>query len=60
MKFNPEKKETINKTIRLNKELVEKIFEEAGKRKLSFNMFVSQCIEFAIQNLEHEEKDSTD
>jgi len=56
MKFVPKRNNTINKTIRLDEELVKLIFEEAGKRKLSFNKFVSQCIEYAIDNLEHEEK----
>jgi len=50
----------VNKTIRLDEELVRQVFEEAGKRKLSFNKFVSQCIEYAIDNLEHEEESKTE
>jgi len=56
MKFNPKEKQTINKTIRLDEMLVKQVFEEAGKRKLSFNKFVAQCIEYAMDNLEREDE----
>ena len=56
MKFNPREQQTVNKTIRLDEELVRQVFEEAGKRKLSFNKFVAQCIEYAMDNLESEEE----
>jgi len=56
MKFCPKERQTVNKTIRLDEELVRQVFEEAGKRKLSFNKFVAQCVEYALANLEHEEE----
>jgi len=55
MEFDPKDRQTVNKTIRLDEELVKKVFEEAGKRKLSFNKFVAQCIEYALENLKPEE-----
>ena len=51
LKFNPKEKQTVNKTIRLDEELVRQVYEEAGKRHLSFNKFVAQCIVYAMQNL---------
>ncbi|MCL2603888.1 MAG: toxin-antitoxin system HicB family antitoxin [Defluviitaleaceae bacterium] len=54
MNFDPKDRQTINKTIRLDEELVKKVYEEAGKRHLSFNKFVAQCIEYALINLKPE------
>jgi len=51
MNFDPKERQSINKTIRLDEELVKRVFEEAGKRNLSFNKFVAQCIEYAMENL---------
>jgi predicted HicB family RNase H-like nuclease len=51
LNFDPKNRQTVNKTIRLDEALSKKIYEEAGKRNLSFNKFVSQCIEFALENL---------
>ena len=51
LEFDPKDRQTVNKTIRLDEALVKKVYEEAGKRQLSFNKFVSQCIEYAIENL---------
>ena len=52
LKFNPKDKQFVNKTIRLDEELVKRVFEEAGKRGLSFNKFVAQCIVYAMDNLD--------
>ena len=57
MKFDPKDKQTVNKTIRLDEALVKKVYEEAGKRQLSFNKFVSQCIEYALDNLKQNKSD---
>jgi predicted HicB family RNase H-like nuclease len=54
--FDPRDKQTVNKTIRLDETLVKNIYTEAGKRQLSFNKFVAQCIEYAMENLKPEEK----
>jgi len=55
MKFDPKDRQTVNKTLRLDEKLVKQVYEEAGKRQLSFNSFVSQCIEYAIKNLKADE-----
>ncbi|MDR0219946.1 MAG: hypothetical protein LBI54_00895 [Lachnospiraceae bacterium] len=49
--FDPKEKQKVNKTIRIDEALLQRIFEVAGKRKLSFNKFVVQCIEYALENL---------
>ena len=51
MKFNPQEKIMINKTIRIEEGLLRRIFEVAGARKLSFNKFIIQCVEYALDNL---------
>jgi predicted HicB family RNase H-like nuclease len=56
VKFDPRERHTINKTIRLDEELVKKVFDEAGKRGLSFNKFVAQCIEYSLVNLKPKEE----
>ena len=58
MKFDPKEKQTINKTIRLDEHLVKRVYTEAGKRQLSFNKFVSQCIEYALDNLKDSDIDN--
>jgi len=55
MAFDPKDKQTVNKTIRLDESLVKKVYDEAGKRQLSFNKFVAQCIEYALENLRPED-----
>ena len=55
MKFDPKEKQTVNKTIRIDEELVQQVHKIAGERNLSFNKFVIQCIEYAINNLKTEE-----
>jgi len=55
MAFDPKDRQTTNKTIRLDEELVKRVYDEAGKRQLSFNKFVSQCIEYALDNLKEKE-----
>jgi len=50
-----EYKEYESKTLRLPKELIDKLQAEATKNNLSFNKAVIQCIEYSINNLSHEE-----
>lgn len=48
------KKETTeyeNKTIRLPRELIDKIYKLSKKNNLSFNKIVLQCIEYALSNM---------
>jgi len=60
MEFDPRDRVTVNKTIRPDEALVKKVYEEAGKRQLSFNKLVAQCIEYALDNLKPENKDSNE
>ena len=57
MAFDPKEKQTVNKTIRIDEELAKKIYEVAGSRKLSFNKFVVQCIEYAMDNIKDDKDD---
>ena len=59
MKFDPKEKQTVNKTIRIDEALVQQVHEIASERNLSFNKFVVQCIEYAINNLKMEEDTKT-
>lgn len=48
------KKENIeyeNKSLRLLKDLIDKVQELANKNDISFNKVVIQCIEYALQNM---------
>jgi len=54
MMFDPKEKRMINKTIRIEEGLLKRVFEAAGVRKLSFNKFVIQSIEYAMENLKAE------
>lgn len=44
--------ETVNKTFRLPKYLLEKMTVIAQKENVSLNNFVIQCCEYAINNLQ--------
>ena len=53
-KFEPEKKkETLNKTIRFPKELVERIEKEVAENDSYFSTFVIQACEYALNESEH-------
>ena len=49
--------ETINKTFRFSKPLVEKMSVIAQKEGISLNSFVVQCCEYAIEQLENPKSD---
>lgn len=54
-KFQPDKKkETLNKTIRFPKELVEKIERQVADSDSYFSSFVIQACEYAIREAETE------
>jgi len=50
--FKIEKPEYINKTFRLQLELVEKMQKLAQEKGISLNKLVVQCCEYALKNLE--------
>lgn len=43
-----------SKTLRLPKELIEQLQNEANKNNLSFNRVVIQCIEYSLEHMEKE------
>ncbi|MBO7677552.1 MAG: hypothetical protein J6S49_08565 [Erysipelotrichaceae bacterium] len=54
-RFNPEKrKETMNKTIRFPKDLVDKIEKHAAAKDSYFSTFVIQACEYAVKEAEFE------
>ncbi len=48
--------DTVNKTFRLPVELVEKLDELAFQNKLSLNQLVIQCLNYAVENLDDDDK----
>ena len=53
-KLKKEATEYENKSLRLPKDLIDKVQALANKNNLSFNKVVSQCIECALDNMEPE------
>ncbi len=47
---------SINRTIRIKPENFEKLMDLSEKNNISFNKVINQCIEFALNNLEEDEK----
>lgn len=56
--FNLKKEETISKTFRMPKELIERLEKLADEEGLSLSKAVIQCCEYALQNLEEKETHS--
>ena len=54
LKFVPKKKEKEAITIRIPTELLEIIDRKAGENDLSRNDLITQCIEFALSNMDNE------
>ena len=53
---NEQKISSISRTIRLKAETFDKISELNLKTGVSFNKIVNQCIEYALANMEEDEK----
>lgn len=49
--------EYVTKTFRLPKEFVDKLEKIAFKNRLSLNQLVIQCLNYAIDNLDENDKD---
>lgn len=56
--FKVEREEYINKTFRLNKKLVDKLERICDKKNVSLNKLIVKCIEYALDNMEDEEKEN--
>lgn len=52
--FKDQKPETVNKTFRLPKELVQELQTVAQNQGVSLNKLVQQCCEYALKNLDKE------
>lgn len=57
-KFKPQKNsnEKVVISIRLNLDVLEKVDDEAVKYDISRNELITQCIEFALNNMEEKNK----
>ncbi len=55
--FKIPKKEYVNKTFRMPKDLVEYLGQIATKNNTSVNQLVIYCCEYALDNMEPEEKE---
>ncbi len=44
-----------NKSLRLPKDLIDKVQDLASENSLSFNKVVIQCIEYALDNMEKQD-----
>ena len=54
--FEVSKPEYVNKTFRLKAELVKRLEILAQEKGVSLNNLVSQCCEYALENLKKEDK----
>ena len=52
--FSLKKEETISKTFRLPKELVDKLEKLADEKEISLSRVVVQCCEYALENIAEE------
>jgi len=52
-----EKETTVTKTIRIKQSLVDDLEQIAIKNNITFNRLVLECIKFAIENLEENQKE---
>ena len=52
IKSNEEKISSINRTIRIKPEVFDKIMEISEKTGVSFNKVITQCLDYALENLE--------
>lgn len=54
--FEIKKVQSFNKTIRMPEDLIAELERLANKNDISFNQLVVQCCEYALQNLEENNK----
>lgn len=55
MGFKIEKEEYVNKTFRIEKQLIEKMEKICDEKNISLNKLVVKCINYALENLEDDE-----
>ena len=54
--FKVKKEEHINKTFRMPLDLVKKLEKLAQEKKVSLNNLVVQCCEYALENIDNDDK----
>lgn len=52
MKFKVEREEYVNKTFRIEKNLVDQLEQVCDEKGISMNKLVVKCIEYALENME--------
>ncbi|MBQ7892150.1 MAG: hypothetical protein IJ359_08415 [Erysipelotrichaceae bacterium] len=58
MAFKVEREEYVNKTFRLEKKLVERLEKICDKKNVSLNKLIVMCINYALDDMEDEEKEN--
>ena len=53
--FKIKKKEYVNRTFRLEKDLVDEMEAICNKKNISLNKLVVLCVEYALENFEDED-----
>lgn len=53
-----EKKYSVTRTIRIKKELLNRLEEIAYKHDISTNKLIIKCIEYALENMEEDKENS--
>lgn len=56
-RLRPDLTEYENKSLRLPKELIEKVQKLADKNNMSFNKVIIQSVEYALEHMEHDTED---
>lgn len=55
---NIEKENTVTKTVRIKKVLLEKLYNLANENNITVNRLINECIIYALQNMEEKTNDN--
>ena len=58
MSFKIEKEEYVNRTFRLSKKLIERMYAVCGEKNISLNKLIVMCVNYALDDLETEDSSS--
>ena len=58
MAFKVEREEYVNKTFRIEKKLIDTLEKICDNKNISLNKLVVMCINYALDNMEDEEKEN--
>lgn len=56
MGFKIEKEEYANRTFRIEKKLLERMYQVCEEKNISLNKLTAMCIEYALDNMEDNEQ----